>query len=142
MNKTTIANCYKKAGFKVSDDTDAVDIEADIDNNPLENLPLARLMGSNFTMSDYVSVDDVPTCEELTDNAIVDDIAASMDATADDNEDDDWANNLEIPPVESPTADMALKACDTLRHVDKCVMQIDLSKTCAKQSMITDFFRM
>ena len=160
VNETTIANCYKKADFKVFDDTDAVDIEADIDEDPLDDLPLARLMGSNFTMNDYVSVDnDVPTCEELTDDAIVDDIVASRDATPDDNDNGDDADDLEIPPVEPPTVDMALKACDTLRlflqqqtnvtdileklcHVDKCVMQIDLSKRCAKQSVITDFFRM
>ena len=141
VNETTIPNCYKKAGFKVSDDTDAVDIEADIDEDPLDDLPLARLLGSNFMMSNYVGVDDnVPTCEELTDDAIVDDIVASRDATNDDNDDD--ADDLEIPPVEPPTVDMALKACDTMRlflqqqtnvtdileklcHVDKCVMQTE-----------------
>ena len=72
--ETTIANCYKKAGFKVSDDTDAVDIETDIDEDPLDDLPPVRLLGANFTMSDYVGADgNVPTCEELTDDAIVDD---------------------------------------------------------------------
>ena len=65
-------------------------------------------------MSDYVSVDDnVLTCKDLTDDTIVDDIVTARDATPD--VDNDQANDLEIPPVEPPTIDMALKACDSLQ---------------------------
>ena len=77
----------------------------------------------------------------------------------DDDDDDDMTGDHDIVPVEPPTVDTALKACSTLRlflqqqtdvtdileklcAIDKCVTQIDLSKRCAKQSMITDFFRM
>lgn len=161
VTETTVANCYRKAGFKISDDADISDEQIEIDEDPLDDVPLARLVGANFIMDDYVSVDDdLPTCEELTDDAIVDYIIAARDATPDDDDDDDdrsdEQNAILVPP---PTVDMALKACDTLRrflqqqtdmtavleklcHVDKCVNQIDLSKRCAKQSVITDFFRM
>ena len=96
--------------------TQMLSTEADIDDDPLDHLPLARLVSSNFTMSDYVSVNDnVLTCKDLTDDAIVDDIVAARDATPDDNDnDDDWADVLEIPLVEPPTVGMVLKACDTL----------------------------
>ena len=162
VTETTIANCYRKAGFKTIDDTETTDdIETEIEDDPLDNLPLSRLVGANFTLSDYVSVDDdLPTCETLTDEAIVDDIIAARDVMPeDDDDDDDMTGDHDIVPVEPPTVDLALKACSTLRlflqqqtdvtdileklcAIDKCVTQIDLSKRCAKQSMITDFFRM
>ena len=162
VTETTIANCYRKAGFKTIDDTETTDdIETEIEDDPLDDLPLSRLVGANFTLSDYVSVDDdLPTCETLTDEAIVDDIIAARDVMPeDDDDDDDMTGDHDIVPVEPPTVDLALKACSTLRlflqqqtdvtdileklcAIDKCVTQIDLSKRCAKQSMITDFFRM
>ena len=119
VKETTIANCYKKAGFKISDNADIdteIDAEIDHDDDPLDDLPLARLVGANFTMGDYISVDDdVPTCEELTDDAIVDDTISAREATPDDDNDDDQADDHDVLPVEPPTVDMALKACDTLR---------------------------
>ena len=169
VNETTIANCYTKAGFKTTDDsstdpstdlTDSTHLN-DLDDDPLDELPLARLVGANITMNDYVSVDDdVPTCEDISDDTIVDDIITARDnRPGDDDEDDDHADTANAAPVDPPSVDIALKACETLRlflqqqsnltdvleklcQVDKCVSQIDLSKRCAKQALITDFFRM
>ena len=102
VTETTIANCYRKAGFKTIDDTEITDdIETEIEEGPLDDLPLARLVGANFTLSDYVSVDDdLPTCKTLTDEAIVDDIIAARDVMPDDD-DDDMTGDHDIVPVET-----------------------------------------
>ena len=120
-NETTIANCYTKAGFKTTDNsaTNPSAIITDsthLDDDPLDDLSLARLVGANITMNDYVSVDDnVPTCEDISDDTIVDDIITVRDnRPGDDDEDDDHANTANAAPVDPPSADMALKACETL----------------------------
>ena len=161
VTQKTIVNCYGHAGFKITDDVSQTETNADDDEDPLDDLPLARLIGSNITMEEYISVDDnVPICDDVTEDSIVDDIisarptSAECDAEADDD-DNEQADEMTMEP---PSVDMALSACDTLRHflqgqpgledvlsklcdIDKCVSNIDLSRRCAKQALITDFFR-
>ena len=49
VTETTIANCYRKAGFKTIDNTETTDnIETEIEDDPLDDLPLARLVGANI----------------------------------------------------------------------------------------------
>ena len=167
VKETTIANCNTKAGFKTAkgthgsaaDPTIAVTDSVDNDvDDPLDDLPLTRLVAANVTMGDFVSIDDdVPTCEEMSDDAIIDKIdVARENSPGEDDSGDDQTTEF---ASESPSVDMALKACKTLRlilqtqlnvtdileklcHVDKYVSQIDLSKRCAKQALITDFSRM
>ncbi|MEW8546499.1 MAG: transposase, partial [Candidatus Thiodiazotropha sp.] len=162
VTQQTIANCYGHAGFKINDDVSQTESTAnDDDEDPLDDLPLARLIGNNITIDEYVSVDDnVPVCDVLTEDSIVDDIIAARPTSAacDGDGDDDDDEQADEAPVEPPSSDMALSACDTLRHflqgqpgvddilgklcdIDRCVSRIDLSRRCAKQALITDFFR-
>ena len=99
ITETTIANCYWKAGFKTTDDTDTTgDIETEIEDDPLEDLPLARLVGATFKLRDYVSADDdLSTCETLTDEAILNYIIAARDVMPDDN---DMTGDHYVVPVE------------------------------------------
>ena len=156
MTKKTIANCYDHPGFKIADDVSQTETTADDDDNPLDDLPLARLVGSKITMEKYVSFHDVPICDDVTEDSIVDDIisarppSSECDAEADDD-DNEQADEMTMKP---PSVDIALSACDTLLHflqgqlgleevlsklcdTDKCVSNIDLSICCAKQH----FFR-
>ena len=55
VSQQTIANCYHHAGFKIKDDTNQTDTPID-DEDPLDDLPLARLKGSASTMTEYVAV--------------------------------------------------------------------------------------
>ena len=151
----TIAHCYARAGFQL---TDQVILS---NEDPLDDIPLARLIGINVSMDEYVAVDDMmPTCDELTEESIVDDIISSRarESATDICEDEDEDEQCDLGPAEPPTIEMALTACETLRSflqgqpdiaealdslcdIDRCVSKIDLSRRCAKQSLITNFFR-
>ena len=115
VTQQTIANCYRHAGFKVTDDNSQPDTSADdADDDPLDDIPLARLIGSNISMEDYVSVDDdVPTCDDLSEESIVDDIIAARSTTC--NADDDDDEQTDGSSAEPPSVDSALAACETLR---------------------------
>ena len=160
VTQQTIANCYHHAGFKIQDDTNQTETPID-DEDPLDDLPLARLIGSASTMTEYVAIDDdVPTCEDVTDESIVDDIITARPTTTmrDTEDDDDNDEQTDDTHVEPPSVDMAISACDTLRaylqgqpglddmigrlsDIDRCISKIDLSRHCAKQALITNFFR-
>ena len=110
-------------------------------------------------MEDYVSVDDdVPTCDDLSEESIVDDIIAARSTTcnADADDDDDDDEQTDGSSAEPPSVDSALAACETLRlflqgqpgldevlgnlcNINKSATKIDLSRRCAKQALITDF---
>ena len=51
VSQQTIANCYHHAGFKIQDDTNQNETPID-DEDPLDDLPLARLIGSASTMTE------------------------------------------------------------------------------------------
>ena len=160
--QTTLANCYRHAGFKVTNDDSesTTSNDATDDDDPLDDLPLARLIGNNITMEEYVSVDDdVPTCEDLSEDSIVDDIIAARSTEGNtDADDDDDDGHTDEATAEPPSVESAQAACDTLRlflqgqpgfddvlgslcNINKSVAKIDLSRRCAKQALITDFFR-
>ena len=159
VTQRTIVNCYGHAEFKITDDVSQTETNADDDDDdPLDDLPLARLIGSNITMEEYVSVDgNVPICDDVTEDSIVDIISARpTSAECDAEADDDDNEQADETTMEPPSVDMALSACDTLRHflqgqpgledvlsklcdIDKCVSNIDLSRRCAKQALMTDF---
>ena len=147
VTQTTIANCYRHAGFKVTNDDSesATSNYATDDDDPLDDLPLARLIG-NITMEEYVSVDDdVPTCEDLSEDSIVDDIIAARSTEGNtDADDDDDDGQTDEAAAEPPSVESALAACDTLRlflhgqpgfddvlrslcNINKSVAKIDLS---------------
>ena len=131
------------------------------DKDSLDDLPLARLIGSASTRTEYVAIDDdVPTCKEVTNESIVDDIISARPTTSmhDTKDDDDNDKQTDDTHVEHPSVDMAISACETLRaylqgqpglddmigrlsDIDRCISKIDLSRCCAKQALITNFFR-
>ena len=155
VTQQTITNCYARAGFKLTDQvSQSIDEE-----DPLDEIPLARLIGINVTMDEYVGVDDMlPTCDDLKEESIVEDIISSRESPTDVCDGDVEDEQCDPVPVEPPTIEMAFTACETLRHflqgqpdvsealdklcdIDRCISKIDLSRRCAKQSLITNFFR-
>ena len=161
VTQQMIASCYRHAGFKVTDDDSQPDTSADDANDDqLDDIPLAGLIGSNISMEDYVSLDDdVPTCHDLSEESIEDDIIAARSTTCNADDDDDNDEQTDGSSAEPPSVDSALAACETLQlflqgqpgldevcgnlcNINKSVTKMDLSRRCAKQALITDFFRM
>ena len=69
-------------------------------------------------MDEYVAIDDMtPTCDELTEESIVDDIISSRarEPATDIREDDDEDEQCDLSQAEPPTIEMALTAYETLR---------------------------
>ena len=82
VQQQTISDCFRQADFRPTD-TPSVFTEAtsDIDDDPNDNIALARLaqLGlTTTTLQDYMIVDDsLPTSERLTDDDIIADISSS-----------------------------------------------------------------
>ena len=159
----TISNCFRHADFRRTDtSTDATETTTEIDDDPEDDIPLARLaqLGlTTTTLQDYMIVDDsLPTSERLTDDDIIDDIISSRSTDsldADDNADD---SGTDRPETELPTSlTEAIDACAKLRnYFEQCdnsddfltslgrmtdvLMKQDFNKRCARQTLITGFF--
>ncbi|XP_050681804.1 tigger transposable element-derived protein 4-like [Leptidea sinapis] len=177
LKQGTIFNCYKHAGFvrsnvecTISSNADDFNEECTIpsnadDFNEEDDVPLsvwARAIGrhhlpiTNEDFEQYVFVDDaVATCDEPSDENIVENIIAN-DANSKDSDDDDGEPE-EIHPTLSVSE--ALKAAETLSVYVQTNFDDDLMKTmmsqihnavrssyyrtkvCQKQTQITDFLR-
>ena len=91
---------------------------------------------------------------------MVDDIITARPTTSmrDTEEDDDNDEQKEDTHIEPPPVDMVISACDTLQaylqgqpclgdmisrlsNINRCISKLDLSRRCAKQALITNFFR-
>ncbi|KAK3085826.1 hypothetical protein FSP39_009246 [Pinctada imbricata] len=153
----TIANCYRHAGFAVTEpDQVAESNDDDDDDDPDDDLPLASLMNvaPGVSMSDFAAADDdVPTCADLSDDDIIEGIVSARNDNDDESDDEEPAQ----PPTR-PTIYSALDAFDTLRSffdahnggdranqalADLNSMMVDahLTKTYTRQTAMTDYVK-
>ena len=158
----TISNCFRHTDFRrIDTSTDATEATSEIDDDPEDDIPLARLaqLGlTTTTLQDYMIVDDsLPTSERLTDDDIIYDIISNRytDYLDADNADDNYTDR---PEIELPTSlSKAIDACAKLRnyfeqcdnsddfltslgHMTNVLMKQDFKKRCARQTLITRFF--
>lgn len=164
LNQGTIVNCYKHAGFVRSNVESTITSNAD-DFDEEDDVPLSiwaraidkhQLPITNEDFEQYACVDDaVATCEEPSDENIVENIIAKDTNSKDSDGDDDEPE--EIYPTLSVSE--ALKAAETLNVFVQTNFDDDLMKTmmsrihntvrssyyrtkvCQKQTQITDFLR-
>ncbi|KOB51958.1 Tigger transposable element-derived protein [Operophtera brumata] len=164
LKQGTIFNCYKHDGFVRSNVECIITSNAD-DFNEEDDVPLSvwaraidghQLPITNEDFEQYAFVDDaVATCEEPSDENIVENIIAN-DANSRDSDGDDGEPE-EIHPTLSVSE--ALKAAETLSVFVQTNFDDDLMKTmmsrihnavrssyyrtkvCQKQTQITDFLR-
>ncbi|XP_063896995.1 tigger transposable element-derived protein 4-like [Helicoverpa armigera] len=165
LKQITIFNCYKHAGFVQSNVECTITSSNADDFNEEDDVPLSvwarainghQLPITNEDFEQYAFVDDaVATCEEPTDENIVENIIATDSNTIDSDGDD--GESEEIHPTVSVSE--ALKAAETLSVFVQTNLDDDLMKTmmsrihnavrssyyrtkvCQKQTQITDFLR-
>ncbi|CAB3228062.1 unnamed protein product [Arctia plantaginis] len=165
LKQGTIVNCYKHAGFVRSNVESTITSNAD-DFDEEDDVPLSiwaraidkhQLAITNEDFEQYACVDDaVATCEEPSDEKIVENIIAndtnSKDSDGDDDEPEEIHSTLSVSE--------ALKAAETLNVFVQTNFDDDLMKTmmsrihnavrssyyrtkvCQKQTQITDFLRL
>ena len=88
VTATTIANCYRHAGFV----TDIVDVQTTDSDDPDDDIPLAVLgrLANGVTFDHLATADEhLPVCADLSDNDIVDNLLSQRrpDTQCDDGDD-------------------------------------------------------
>ncbi|KAL3265877.1 hypothetical protein HHI36_010070 [Cryptolaemus montrouzieri] len=118
LKSTTIFNCYKHAGFVREGPGIADSISLAADNNDDDDVPLSfwsralkeRLPIENEKLEQYSPVDDdIATCEEATDENILDNVIVNSQDSDDNDVDDGPEENCPTPSVSE-----ALKAAEEL----------------------------
>ncbi len=154
VSATTIANCYRHAGFTRTQTPTADDADDEDD----DDVPLAMLISRaslGVSLQDYAAADNhVPTSAGLTDEQILEEVLSSRQLPTDADSDDDD----ETPQKPRPSVDQAMMACEVLRtfmeaqensgqvlpamaKLDSFVSKVHLSRLHSKQTDITKFFR-
>ncbi|XP_041369493.1 tigger transposable element-derived protein 4-like [Gigantopelta aegis] len=160
VTRKTIANCFRHAKFVPSSNGDSTENEDD-DDEPDDDLPLARLAELGIRdIQRFIHADlDIPTCTLMTDDDILEDVLLERnpDAENDDEMNDKMVGGSE-QNIKEPSVTEAFEACNTLRvyfqtkaHSEFVLDQIGFvhnelvkdyfKNRCAKQAVITDFFK-
>ncbi|XP_049268354.1 uncharacterized protein LOC125757154 [Rhipicephalus sanguineus] len=156
VKKTTVVNCFRKAGFLASPDDFESDITADDDMGCLENdfRQLSAFPGAiadGATASDFVGADDdVQAVSDLTDAEIVADVAGADEADLSSDDDADDASKKPCAAAELASAFSLIRRCcgamegaglgylEGLSNIEDGLMKFMADKK--KQSNVTDFF--
>lgn len=152
VTSTTIANCYRHAGFQLPTDNTHSDGEDEVD----DDIPLCLLfqlgLASGGVPEEYTAVDDnLVTSAKMTNDDIVEDIISSRQHNNDESDNED-----EEPPSR-PSMTTVFAALDTISShleflqnsttavthmntVNRFIMNEHVLSLCTKQSDISSFF--
>lgn len=158
VSSTTIANCFRHAGFLQPESQPETAAE-----DPEDDIPLAALrrLTSGVRFDDYTSIDDdIPTCADLSDTDIINSIISQRGSTSMTENNDEQDNDDDQDPTPPRTISEALNGLDTVRdflhqqgigsETDRAIAQInDVSAMLSrfylrgvglKQSTMEEFF--
>jgi len=151
VTSTTIANCYRHAGFQLPTDNTHSDGEDEVD----DDIPLSRLFQLGLAsggVEEYTAVDDnLVTSAEMTNDDIVEDIISSR------QNNNDQSDNEDEEPPSPPSMTTVFAALDTISShleflqnsgtavthmntVNRFIMNEHFLSLCTKQSDISSFF--
>ena len=165
VTPTTIANCYRNAGFFQGDASSRAESSAEVASSQESELRVFRIIWDGLrdmieempSLEDYVDIDNEAECaERMTDQEIVE--AISKDQNPESDDDEEVGETLVEEPEPIPTAKQALQPIDCIRRftlsmdespetedairlttiLEQTLMKEKASRT--RQSTITDIF--